>query len=166
MKKKFLLSLLFVIVFLWLYSPGYCETEKLSDCNISRESCNFFEKYYGVYRYNLLFDAPVFTHIDNTVYRVDSLYNNNIQLLVNIDELDKVDYVIFIITDAGIKKTGAYPDFFSAMEIGLRYLGMGDCMYTESTDENGVITLRYENGRYLEIADVDEFYMVAAGKYK
>lgn len=163
MRRKSLLLLFVLTVVLCVYSSAYCKGPRLSDCDISRETCDFFERYYGEYRFKLEKSiAPMLIDLEDGLYLVDYLYDSNLTLFVTFDDDDSVESVGIGLTDEGIKREGAYPDVFSAIEIGLRYLGITGTQISSEALADDSFLIKYREGIWVYAYYSNDVYFVMA----
>lgn len=138
MKKSFMISLMVFIVSLCLIIPGYCRGE-LGDNDA-------FSTYIGKTRSEVRRIAPTFEELDNNIYCVDMLEEDDdfIMLAVKFDDYNLVESVILLITKGAMKILEIDDTLEMAAYLGTINFGFtsDSVLRSQLKDDNYVITIK------------------------
>ncbi len=157
MKKSFMISLMVFILSLCLIIPGYCRGE-LGDNDA-------FSTYIGKTRSEVRRIAPTFEEIDDNIYCVDLLEEDDdfMILAVKFDDYNLVESIILLITKGAMKIMEIEDTLEMAASLGAVSFGFTSesVLRSQLKDDNYILNIK---GGITVIATQmsDQAYMVAS----
>lgn len=157
MKKSFMISLMVFILSLCLIIPAYCKGELGDD--------DAFSTYMGKTRSEVRRIAPTFEEIDDNIYCVDLVEEDDdfIMLAVKFDDYNLVESVILLITKGAMKIIEIEDTLEMAAYLGAVNFGFksDSVLRSQPKDDNYVLSIK--GGITVVAAQMsDQAYMVMA----